>query len=567
MSHSRVGDHAREGIAVKAELGTRLEVLGAHGELLASSVSALEVNCTVGLYRVRATMGGASEERVVALVPEKPHRTLRFDPLALPSAAELLATVAAPTEYAARVTQTVSRVCEHPIPRADASAEVLIVTTVASDSAVAWDGTNPGRDIELLTEDGGTLVAKLREDGITGELDGRPWRACAVRVRPGNYRLRIRRRTGGRSISQPHEVIEQVLVAVHGWRTQVFLELKPEVRGPGVVWLVDPIQTTLSMARPGAFFVADPSLREAEILRACLERRDHLTPRAVLAAALLHEEPNPFVVLLGALALSTSSEVADHSLALDALARVEQSFTLCADVTALMLRYKFTGLAKRERQRVPRVTTPPMCERSWQLILDAPVPPYFVAPVSLAADVAMRRYSSGAWLSWLVLEGQDVARRSNPFFGDEGSGVSAGAGTARAFRKMFLLKAPEEVEPNRETILTFVAQLDSLWRYAYRLRDPESGRIPVKIPVGFHWSDGRGAESGNAVPDLISADHAILSAVLRLNSVPPSAGKTLAPASDPEDIQRLGKELGVPAAAVIQAVAQTYGRLSRPASS
>lgn len=182
--------------------------------LVERAVGALETRQPAGVYCVKVQQGRDAEERMILLTKDT---KIKIKPPAFASPAPLSGT-ARTHEYHTDAAREHSRKIDHKLGK---GATIFLLARYWTGQTPSPDADaspeHPAKGLSLATFDGQRIVEI--EDVAKCQSGSEAWAAATIAVNPGAYVLRSRMRRG--------TVIEQTLVAIQGWQTQVFLLRKP----------------------------------------------------------------------------------------------------------------------------------------------------------------------------------------------------------------------------------------------------------------------------------------------------------------------------------------------------
>ncbi|MGA2609192.1 MAG: hypothetical protein ABSH01_17255 [Terriglobia bacterium] len=367
-----------------ADSETEIFIIDGQFHLRDRGVGSLDTQLEPGIYKLKASTGGVTQEQHVVLRDKEV--SLNLPPLAFASPAPLNET-SKTHEYHMGAAERESR----KIHLSAGSGSWIFVfardLTSTRRAPVSW---NPAMGLSLRDELG-NLLADVNSTG-TSDLSQDPWAACNVEVDPGTYRLRLE--------LPPHQddpkpvSLEQTIVASPGWQTQVFLLQR--AYGPGLSdWRADLSGASILLSMGPGFDAARSDFRKTELARLGLTNRRQVVSQELRQMLRLNIE-NPMLGILAAhLLLLNQQSDTDLQTVITNLRNL--LVMQHPDVEALALQF--------EPASAYLCQTPPMLQRSWSLIVDATATrPGLIPPGSLAAGIWDRLWGEEPWLIWNVPE-------------------------------------------------------------------------------------------------------------------------------------------------------------------
>jgi hypothetical protein len=376
--------------------GTEITIINSAGTVLDRAVQQMARELPPALYKIRYRVGNRVVDQIFELPPGEGVFRLEVPPLPILSAAPL-STV---TEAQSTSGQFLEEVMRRPRigPSKPASLFVFVMSDEDSSSQTP-PLVKPGAGLSVHTFSGEKIADLETAETLNG------CSACTIPVDPGNYLLRAQMPSG--------RPIEQTLVAVGGWQTQLYvrmMDMQPGSRtdappnSPPTSLGLAPLLRQMDLGRSGVLMIEEPAQQapnESEIRWTAAARqalaagRSNAAPdRTMMAALLSGKFKNPMLGIYAGhlLAMRGTSDI-------DLLREVvDNLFKLIGnhpDVTSLMI-----PLAD-PRAREIVYYEPPMLRSSWSLILGASSSEHDLrAPRSYAARIAGSLWGSGAWLAW-----------------------------------------------------------------------------------------------------------------------------------------------------------------------
>jgi hypothetical protein len=358
-------------LRVEAEPGVTITVLNADLQPVADGIGSLEEEFPPGLYDLRFVAGHAIGEKVVRLGSE--NLRYRAPTVAFHSPALITQSVAED-----EITSRANRLSRRPNERVGRGAQLLVV--VLDEAPVARANAAAGLTVRSLE---GKLLASFERLSMRSREGSQPvWAVGCLELDPGPYRLRVATGTA---------TLEQMIILVEDWQTQVFLDRKS--------WGASPARRRASL--PDASVLLSPMRRDFDPFRADLRltelaRIALLDRRPVLAPQDLNEMiygkwENPMLGLYAAnLLLATNKGT--PQLINKIRHNLRQLLGNHPDVAALDL---------RAGETVDPIKVPPMLRASWDTVVAASATrPDLVAADSLAGRIAEHLFGTGMWLTW-----------------------------------------------------------------------------------------------------------------------------------------------------------------------
>ena len=368
-------------LSVRAEPGVSITVVNANLKPVASGAGTLHEKLPPGLYEVQLLAGHALSRHVMRLGPEG--SSFQAPAIDFPSPAPV-----SPNEADEAVAQEASRLSRRPAQRFGRGAQLLVV--VRDNARVARANAAAGLSLRSLD---GRRVADLERLSTPSADGARPvWAIVCLELDPKPYLLRVA--TGSATL-------EQTVILVGGWQTQVFLDRKSFGSAPARRRASLPDAAVLMARNAAGFDPSRPDLRLTELARiALLDRRAILGPQD-LDALVYGKWENPMLGLYGANVLLATG--ARNIRQLDVMRRnLRRLLGDHPDVLALDV---------RAGERVHPVAVPPMLRASWDALVAATAArPELVAADSLAGRIADHLFGTGVWLTWRAPKARSAKR-------------------------------------------------------------------------------------------------------------------------------------------------------------
>jgi hypothetical protein len=366
-------------LSVRAEPGVSITVLDAELKPVASDVGTLQAELPTGLYELQLVAGHAVSRLVLRL--ESTGTSFDAPAVDFPSPAPL-----SRNELDDVVSAEASRRSKRPSRRLGRGAQLLVVVADAARVARA----NAASALTLRTL-GGELVADLEELSARSAAGARPvWSISCLELDPGPYVLRV---------STGHATVEQSVILVGGWQTQVFLDRKSWRPAPTRRRASLPDASVLMARTEEGFDARRPDLRLTELARIALLDRRTILGWHDIVALVDGKWDNPMLGLYGAnLLLCTGAR------SIEELTNVRGNLRWLLgdhhpDVAALDV---------RADEPIEPLTVPPMLRVSWDaLVAGTAARPELIPAGSLPGRIANHLFGVGVWLTW-----QAKARRA-----------------------------------------------------------------------------------------------------------------------------------------------------------
>lgn len=378
---------------LRAHSDPGVEIIVLNGELrrVARGGGFLGLTLPRGLYTVQFRVGAQVVERHVALAPGET-QDVRVDAgLPFASAAPLPGTSTSREDHRHHARE-LSRSAPLDLGRGSGgrgSGLLVFVRDLQPRDTPAREG-HPAQGLTLLDAAGNGLVDLGAQATRSTDAGRAAWAGVHLSLPPGTSRLRWQPPPG----EPGRPALEQSVTTCAGWQTQVFLARQPREARP------DQTRAAMLMAPLGQGFDGDRwELRGSETARIALERRRPAVAESVLRPLLDGGFEDPLGSVLGVHLLLQQPSPDPERLG-RAVRRLQDLLGDHPDVQALALH------VFGERPARP-FTLPPMLSGSWRLVVAATAGDAGLVPGdSLAARVADRTFGDGAWLVWLVPDGQ-----------------------------------------------------------------------------------------------------------------------------------------------------------------
>jgi hypothetical protein len=369
----------RPTLRVKAQKGVRVIVADHSFAPLESATGELELDVDPGLYNVRYLMGKTVRQKTVVVPPGSGRIEVTQPKLNFDSPAPLSSTGASQSQMdAAR------ELSHHPDVMLGSGGELFAFVTDSDRRG----RRSPLAKVSLHDIDGNQLLDLGKQ--ATSKLataDSGAWAGLTVALAPGPYRLRVDTGAVGR--------LEQTVVVVSGWQTQLFLRRRIYDSGIGGR-TADIGDGLVLMGRLGRGFDAKrPGMRLADLARQGLSTGRQVVSQHDLDLMVRGKFETPMLGLYAAHLLNPD-DPAERRIWKVVVGNLHRLLPGHPDVQALELRNAPSPTGD--------FSVPPMLRASWGLVVDASARhPELVPTGSLAARVAGSVYSSSTWLTWRVV--------------------------------------------------------------------------------------------------------------------------------------------------------------------
>jgi hypothetical protein len=375
---------------------TEIYVIDGQFHLVDRGLGTLKTELTPGIYKVKVRAGFTDREDIVVLRPTDKEVIKEFPHLEFSSPVPLNDT-ARTHEY--HIIAAASE-CKTPHVTVGHGSQVYIFvrdwtpSSRSTGSLPPLGPQHPARGL-TLTDEQGAIVADCEKQSKTNLTEAQaqpgvdPWAACNVQLDPGLYRLKL---------EIPSGTVEQAIVAVKDWQTQVFLlqrnygpasnpdERRADLSGGSI------LLSKLSI--PSQFDPSSEQIRLTELARLGLTNQRQVLPKELLGQMLWAKYDNPMLGIYGAHLMLLGSEP-DLNLLRTVVTNLRGLLGSHPDVEALALR-----LEGEIHSYVFKV--PPMLRRSWSLVLEGTVKQPSMVPVdSFASEIATKIWGDDPWLLWM----------------------------------------------------------------------------------------------------------------------------------------------------------------------
>lgn len=377
-------------VQVADDLG-KVEIVDGAFRVVASGFGSLRHALAPGLYKARASAGGAHNETLFAVERASSALVIPLDAPRFATPVPLANTAASPPYQQQAVTDATAG------PGADQGlgqgGGLLLCVRDPSDAHLRQQqATSDRQDNYRRSFDGFRLFSA--DDNLLLDIDSAAWRDPAhgmlllhLELRPDYYILSYK--------PQGMEAVDIPLPVFKGWRSQLFLciDLPRELETPGRADLAERALLLTPQAVP--FNPGDRELRLTELARhALIDSRDAGVP-AQLRNQLRKRNVNPMLGLLGAHLLLAEAQP-DRMLLRDLADTLENR--LGPDFPDLVaLRIGLARLDDKTPALPAAISRPPLLRASWNLFVDHPA---LLAPGSLAHQTASQLVPCGPWFAW-----------------------------------------------------------------------------------------------------------------------------------------------------------------------
>ena len=375
--------------AQNGDATAEIRLLGDRFETLDADVGRLAASLPYGLYAMRFKVGRQTNEKVILLdadwppLPGGDESSAQSAPVVPPitSGAPLPMSAATHERQREAVVTSQSRVDV----QAGVGAELLVMPRVWSPSRDAA-GPLPWTNVAVLNSSG-QMIADLSVDGIRG-VEPDPFAVCSIALAPGSYVLRHKGEHGAM-------IAKSLIVPPNGWRLEAYL-----LHRPGFSDSVAVPRVTFLMRRINAPWGTDEDTVLEKLKVALADERPILNQN--LSMLLLQKFQSPLAGIIGAHLLLIGAERGASGPGLELLNEVVWNLrglvgTEHPDVEALSLKCPNEAL-----RRATPVTTPPMFDRSWRMLVDGCRDTPDLIPLSLWQQVHTRVGGQSPFFTWAL---------------------------------------------------------------------------------------------------------------------------------------------------------------------
>ncbi len=408
MSTSKRNQEKVRLIADGQEPGTEIYVIDGNFNVKTKGIDSLDISLPPGLYKVKFKRGSVISEVGADLFPESKDVEVSAPIMEFSSPVPLHGTDTS-HEYHQAEAENLSR--QKQVNLGKGSQLLLFVRDV--------DTAGQGNIVEGLSlhDIQGRKVVDFASEAERAYEQNKKmasWAGCNIELDPGCYRLRLSK--------NEDETLEQLVVLVQDWQTQVFLVrnwygvIHDEGKTKRKEW-PELSKSSILMAPIGqGFRSSDDELRLIELARQGLFSGRTVVRIKNLEGMLRKKSLNPMLGIFGAYLLlpqSTQSNSIDpaiqNKLKSLLLAIVESLKYLLGDHPDVRALDLYLNQPIPGDLETMSFTIPPMLKRSWKIIVDKSILKTGLVPAgSLAGRIADRLWGGGPWVIWQT---PPVARR------------------------------------------------------------------------------------------------------------------------------------------------------------
>lgn len=345
-----------------------------------------EVSLEPGIYKIKVRSGSQIKEELIVLSGEEAVVEKHFKQLEIASAAPIPNTAQTHEYHISNAVLHSTRSRVH-VRAGEGSSIYLFARCWTSKDYSDYEKRteNPAKGLSLHDEQGELIVDVERRSSKSSDK-GDPWAACLIGINPGCYRLRLEMADGTQ--------VEQTIVAVRDWQTQIFLLLRNYGNDDNPDWRADLSGASILMNKTDEGFNAQEDLRLDELARLALINNRKILSDDIQNRLLHGKFKNPLFGIYGA-HLLLMNEAPDSNLLNTIVDNLRDIIgENHPDVEALAFR------VKGESNFV--CTIPPMLRRSWGIIIEKSAERLNLVPRnSLAERVSTRIWGAEPFLLWL----------------------------------------------------------------------------------------------------------------------------------------------------------------------
>jgi hypothetical protein len=370
--------------------GTEIFVIDAAGNLVDRAVKRFDKELPSALYKIRYQIGDRVVDQLVELPPGEGEYYAKVPELPIVSAAPL---TGMDFEWDwAKLAEQQSRA----VQLTRGSGGFLFIFVIADRRPDIPARPSAGLTLHTFS---GEMVADFADAQTKAGYSG-----CSLELDPGNYLLR--------AIIDFGNPVEQTVVIVEGWQTQVYVRLAhraqgapgipavpeaPDEKEPSGTWGFDLSDMGIILVRGNSQSLPSPTeMRWTAAARQCLAAgRGNAAPNRDMMGALLSGKfENPMFGIYAGHLLALQ-EQPDLTLLREVYENLSRLIGHHPDVTALLIRLS------DPRAHDLLYPEPPMLRASWSLVVNASTPQRDLRPQrSYSERIAASLWGSGAWLSW-----------------------------------------------------------------------------------------------------------------------------------------------------------------------
>jgi hypothetical protein len=354
-----------------------------------------------GLYKIKTRSGRTAVEQFLA-VDEGMDKSVTLDPVTFLTPIPLRNTIKTRDFHEEAAAAAAAQ--EVPDATAGNGSSILIVVRDWIDDAEPAPKTpphNPAVGLKLRSLDG-KLVADVEALArVQWRANRNPIATLKADVAPGAYRLHLQGADGRH--------VEQILIAIAGWQTQVFALLDGKGRA-------DLINGSVTMGH--GFDPADCDRRLEEIAREAFRADYHILSDA-LRERISDPDAPPMLALLGAMLLirESKSDKEEKESTGDTTPHIDNTAAVAAIVQNLRAVFgpgshpdvEAIAIGAGVADESYHFDAPPMYRASWRLLIKASADdPAVVPDSSFAAKVSLRMWGDGPWLLFYDPDSHDL---------------------------------------------------------------------------------------------------------------------------------------------------------------
>jgi len=373
-----------------ADLAAALEIVDGGFKVVAKGFGRIETELIPGLYKARASVGGASQEKIFAVEEGEGVKEVILEPVQFASPVPMDGTTTSHEYHQAAVNEAFDR---PPLQRGNGAGFFL---SVRDPSEAPFNQTDETIDRYAQSFTGFRLrnaAEVLIDYDQDAECDiSHGYAVLAAELDPGAYVLQWS--------SEQYGTLERPVLLAPNWITQLFLMVEPhgETGGPLRPNFAD---ASVQMAPFEFSYPRDKYFRLSEIARQSLLQGRNIVEREVMNALLQDKFGNPVLGLLAA-----------HLLLLDEKPRLNLLHIVMGNLGAMLggdfpdivaLRLRLDQLEKHLSAPPAGLSVPfpPLFKASWDILAQqATQDDAFFPPGSLSREVADRIVDNGVWLAW-----------------------------------------------------------------------------------------------------------------------------------------------------------------------
>ncbi len=373
-----------------ADLAAALEIVDGGFQVVAKGFGRIEANLPPGLYKARASVGGAAQERIFAVEEGEGGKEVMLDPVQFASPVPMDGTTTSHEYHQAAVHEAFDR---PPLQRGNGAGFFL---SLRDPSEAPFNQTDETIDLYAQSFTGFRLrnatqtLIDYDQDALRDISHG--YVVLAAELDPGFYVLQWS--------SGQYGTLERPVLLAPNWITQLFLMIEPQGE-TGLPMRPNFADASVQMAPFEFSYPREKYFRLSEIARQSLLQGRNIVEREVMNALLHDKFGNPVLGLLAA-----------HLLLLDEKPRLNLLHIVMGNLGAMLggdfpdmvaLRLRLDQLEKPQSSPPAdvSVSSPPLFKASWDILAQqAALNDAFFPPGSLCRDIADRIVDNGVWLAW-----------------------------------------------------------------------------------------------------------------------------------------------------------------------